>query len=322
MILVNLGLSILCLIVLIKFADYAILYSSKIARALHIHEFMVSFFIVALVSVLPEAAISIISAVKGDSQLGLGTLIGSSIADLTLVFGIVSLFSYGGIKVKSKTIEDSFLYLILLLFPLLLGFDGKLSRVDGVILILAGAFFFFRIYKGSKKFSKEYTDDKPKPARKKEPYTKSLILLIVSLTVVLVSAFFTVKYIGGFAEDLKIPSMLVGITILALGTCLPELAFSIKAVRRNKDDLALGDILGTVVTDGTIVLGLVALINPFSYNPYKMYLLGGTILIAGIFVFSFMKSNKSIDKKEGLILIFFYILFIMAEFLLNKIVNF
>ena len=315
MIIVNLGLSILFLLILVKFADYAIRYSSKIARALHMQEFIVSFFIIAVVSVLPESTISIMSAIKGDSQLGLGTLLGSNVADLTLVFGIVALFSSGGIKVKSKILSDNFLYLILLFFPLLLGFDGKLSRLDGAILLLLGIFFFFKIYRESRKFSKKFKE------AKREPFAKSLIILLLILAVILASAFFTVKYAENFAEDIKIPAMLMGITVLALGTCLPELAFSIKAIRKNHDQLALGDILGTVVTDGTIILGLVAMINPLIYNPVRMYVLGGAVFLAAIFTFSFMKSEKSIDKKEGLVLIFFYIFFIIMQFLLNRIIN-
>jgi len=314
-ILLNLGLSILFLLILVKFAGYAIKYSSKIARALHMQEFIVSFFIIAVVSVLPEATISIMSSINGDSQLGLGTLLGSNVADLTLVFGIVALFSSGGIKVKIKILSDNFLYLILLFFPLLLGFDGKLSRLDGAILLLLGVFSFSKIYRESKKFSKKFKE------AKKEPFVKSLILLLLILAVILISAFFTVKYAENFAENIKIPAMLIGVTVLALGTCLPELAFSIKAIRKNHDQLALGDILGTVVTDGTIILGLVAIINPFVYNPTRMYVLGGAVFLAAIFAFSFMKSEKSIDKKEGLVLIFFYIFFIIMQFLLNRIIN-
>ncbi len=315
MIIVNLVLSIVFLVVLIKSAGYAIKYSSKMAKALHIQEFIVSFFIIAIVSVLPEATISVVSAIKGDSLLGFGTLLGSNVADLTLVFGIVALFASGGIKVQSKILRKNVLYLILLLFPLLLGIDGELSRLDGIILIVLGVLFFYRIYHESKKFSKEFKNEK------KAPFKKSLLLLMVSLTVLLASAFFTVKYSENLAYELKIPAMLIGITVLAIGTCLPELAFSIKAVKKNHDDLALGDILGTVITDATILLGLVALINPFTYNPPSMYLLGGAVFLGAIFAIFFMKSDKTIDKKEGLILIFFYIIFLILQFILNDFIN-
>lgn len=311
MILLNLALFLVFLFILIKCAGYAIRYSSKISRALHFPEFIVSFFIIAIISVLPEATISIISAVQGNPQLGFGTLLGSNVADLTLVFGIVALFSSGGIKVKSKILQDKFFYLILFLFPLLLGFDGNLSRVDGLILILIGSLFFFRIYKESNRFRKKFAHGK------KEKVLKNFLLLIFSLAIIIISAYLTVKFAVNFSNDAKVPSILVGIAILALGTCLPELIFSIRAVRKKHDQLALGDILGTVITDATIILGVVALISPFSYNPLSMYITGGAMFLAGICVILFMKSDRDLSKTEGLFLILFYIIYILVEFFVN-----
>ncbi|HPD82112.1 MAG TPA: hypothetical protein PK357_03370, partial [Candidatus Pacearchaeota archaeon] len=210
MILLNLGLFLFSLIILIKFAGYAIKYSSRLAKALHLPEFLVSFFIIAVISVLPEATISIISAFRGEAELGLGTLLGSNVADLTLVFGIVTLFSSGGIQVKSKILNDKFFYLILLLFPLLLGFDGKFSRIDGIILITLGVLFFFRTYMESKRFRKKFNN------QKKEPFKKSLFLLILSLAVIIASAYFTVKFAINFSMDAKISEILIGLAIVAL----------------------------------------------------------------------------------------------------------
>lgn len=316
MIWTNLALFVIFLIVLLKSADYAIKYSSKLARAMHLQEFIVSFFVIAVVSILPEATISIMSAIQGDSQIGFGTLLGSNVADLTIVFGIVALFSSGGvsggIKVKSKLLRNDFFYIVLLLFPLLLGFDGSLSRIDGGILVVIGSLFFYKMYRDSRRFSKKFDQ------AKREPFKKSLILLIITLVILLTSAFLTVKYAEDFAHDVGIPAILIGVTVLALGTCLPELAFSIKAIRKDHDDLALGDILGTVISDGTILLGIVALINPFSYAPSIMYILGGTVFLSAVVSFTFMKSEKSINKIEGMILIFLYIIFIFVQFFINK----
>jgi len=301
--------------VLIKGADWSIKYSSRLAKILRFPEFIVSFFIIAIISVLPEALISIISAFNGDAELGLGTLLGSNVADLTLVFGIVALFSSGGIKVKSKILRNNFFYLVLLLFPLLLGLDGKFSRIDGIILILLGIFFFILIYIQSTKFRKKFNQT-PKGS-----FIKNFIWLIISLAILLTGAIYTVKYTTNFAYAAKIPEILIGITILALGTCLPELIVSIKAVKNNRDELALGDILGTVITDATIVLGTVALISPFTYDIYNFYLIGGAMFVSGIFATFFMKSDKSINKFEGLLLILFYILFVIAGFFVNNIIG-
>jgi len=315
MIIVNLLFFLVFLFVLTRCAEYSIRYSSGLAKILHFPEFIVSFFIIALISVLPEATISIISAFNGEPELGLGTLLGSNVADLTLVFGIVALFSSKGIKVKSKILRNNFFYLILLLFPLILGFDGRFSRVDGLILILLGGSFFARIYSESNKFRKKFSNTG------KEPFFKSFIFLIISLGILLLSAFLTVRFAVNFAYDAKLPAILIGITIVALGTCLPELIFSIKAVRKNHDGLALGDLLGTVITDATIILGLVAMISPFSYNPYHIYITGIAMFLAGVIVTIFMKSDKTLSKLEGVLLIFLYILFVFVEFFVSKILG-
>lgn len=309
----NLMLFILFLYILIKCARYSIRYSSRIARALHFPEFVVSFMIVALISVLPESTISIISAINGKPELGLGTLIGSNIADLTLVFGLVALFAPKVIKVKSKILENNSLYLILLLLPLALGFDGRFSRFDGLVLLLAGALFYFRISQESHRARGDVS------GKKSHPLLKNFFLLVISLGILIASAFLTVKFAVNFAHDIKVPEILIGLTILAVGTCLPELVFSIQAVRKNHDELALGDLLGTVVTDATIILGVVALIAPFSYDAANIHLLTIGMFLAGVLVIVFMKSEKSINKFEGILLIFLYLIFICTEMLLNKI---
>ena len=312
MLIVNLILFLVCLVVLIKCAAYAIRYSSQLSKILRLPEFVVSFFIIALISALPEATISIMSALNGEPELGLGTLLGSNVADLTLVFGIVALFSSSGIKVRSKILRDSFSYLILLMFPLLLGLDGRLSSLDGAVLILGGALFFAHTYVESRKFHKRFSNTK------RGSFAKSLLLLIISLAIILASAYLTVRFAVGFAYDIKLPPILIGLTIIAVGTCLPELIFSIRAVKKNHDALALGDVLGTVVTDATIILGIVALISPFSYNPLNIYTTGGAMVVAGFLVIVFMKSEKSISKVEGVLLLLVYIAFVITEFFINS----
>lgn len=312
MIVINFILFVIFLAISIQSAGYSIKYSSKIAKSLKFPEFIVSFFIIAIVSCLPEATISIISSLNNLPELGLGSLLGSNVTDLTLVFGIVALISFNGIKVKSKILKNNFFYLILLLFPLLLGLDGKFSRVDGIVLIVLGIIFFYRTYEESKKFHKTFKDEK------REPIFRSFILLILSISSLIIGSYLTVDYAKSFIIETKIPEILVGITLIAFGTCLPELIFSIKAVKRNHDELALGDILGTVIIDATILLGLVALISPFSYNLNSLYVLGGGMFLAGICVVVFMNSDKTISKIEGVLLILLYVLFIILESLITN----
>lgn len=314
MTILNLILFLTFLFVLIKSADYATRYSSKLAKLFHLSEFIVSFFIVAVISTFPEATISIISAIKGVPEFGLGTLLGSNVADLALVFGILALISKKGISVKSKILKKDFLYLALLLFPVLLGLDGHFSRIEGILLVLTGLFFFFTLSIESKMFRKKFNN------LKSSNFLKNLILLILSLIVLIVSANYTIKYGVDFANDIKIPSILIGLTMVSIGTCLPELFFSIRAIKKNHDELALGDVLGTVITDATIILGIIAIISPFYFNPIIIYVTGAAMFIAGLLTVLFITTGKILTRKEGIFLLLFYVLYLVTEIVVTKLI--
>jgi cation:H+ antiporter len=314
MVILNLVLFLVFLFIVSKSADYATRYSSRLARAFHFSEFIVSFFIVAVISTFPEATISILSAVKGMPEFGLGTLLGSNVADLALVFGIVALISAKGVSVKSEILREDFFYLALLVFPLLLGADGYLSRIDGILLVVAGALFFFTLSIESKMFQKKFD------GLKGHRFLESLVLLVLSLIVLLVSANYAIKFGVDFANDIGIPSLLVSLTVVSIGTCLPELMFSIRAVRKNHDELALGDVLGTVITDATIILGAVAIISPFHFNPAIIFVTGGAMVIAGLLTIHFISTGKVLTKKEGLFLLLFYGVYLITEILVSGLI--
>lgn len=313
MVILDLVLCVVFLFLVIKSSNFAIKYSSGLAKALNLSQFVVSFFIIAIISALPETTIAIISAINGEPELGIGTLLGGNITDLTLIFGIVALISSSGIKVESKILRNNLMYLIMLLIPVLLGIDGKFSRIDGIILIAMGVIFFIKIYHNSSKFRKKFNHTK------KGDIVKNSIFLLISLAVLLASASFTVEFATNFANGIGIPLVIIGITIIAFGTCLPELTISLKAVKNNSDEIALGDLLGTVMTDATIIMGIVALISPFNWTFPGFFITGITRFIAGIFVIVFMKTGKSINKKEGIMLILFYAVFIFIEIMLSYI---
>ncbi len=142
---------------------------------------------------------------------------------------------------------------------------------------------------------------------------KSLTFLLVSMALLLVGSHYTVQSGVAIAETLQLSPALVGMLIVGVGTTLPELLFSIKAVKHHYDSLALGDILGTVMTDATIVLGIVALIHPFEFPPRLVHITGLFMLFGALLLFYFMQSGKTLQRKEGIFLFLFYILFVLAE---------
>ena len=315
--LTNLLLFLVSLVILLYSAGYCNRYASKIAKTFHLSEFFISFFIVAVISSFPESTVSIISAIKGIPEFGFGALIGSNVADLTLVFAIVTLFSIkGGISIKSGIMKKDFYYLILLAFPLLLGLDGYFSRVDGIILVLSNIIFLFTIFKENKVFSKVFN----KKIIADKYIQLNFLFLLISLTVLLFSAYFSVKYGINFANDIHIPAIIISLTVISIGVCLPELMFSIRAVRNNHETLALGDILGTVIIDATLMLGIVMLISPFYIEQILVIVTGGSMLIAGIILIAFIDSKNILSKKEALVLLIFYVLYILLELYVNRVI--
>ncbi len=313
MIFINFFTFLLSLFIVVKSADFCVLYSSRIARFFRLSEFIVSFLIIAVISVFPEASIAIISALQGEPSFGLGTLLGSNVADLTFVFGVVALFSLKGIRVKSEIIKKDFFYLLLLLYPLVLGFDGFFSRIDGIALILGGSLFFYTLSIESSLFHKRFEH------RGRHTLFKNLFLLVISLSVLLFGSHIALQSGVAFAHEISLPPILIALTLVALGTCLPELLFSLRAVKTKHDSLALGDILGTVITDATIVLGIVVLIQPFHFQPALIYVTGLTMFFAGLLVIFFISSKRVLTKKHGIVLLILYLLFLAVEFLVNRI---
>ena len=294
-----------------KSASWAVRSAISLSHIFGWSEFVISFLIITVISILPETIVSILSAVQGFPSLGLGTLLGSNVADLAFVFGTVALLSPRALKVESTFIKKDYLFLAFLLFPLILGFTGHYSRLDGALLVAASVLFFYLMLQ-----EKAGSERKLNNANGFS-LAMSIGVLAGSLLVMAASAHYTVQYAVRIAEGFAVTPALIGLLVLALGTTLPELLFSVRAARRAQATLALGDILGTVIADATLVLGVTALIHPFSFNPRLVILTGFFMLLAGIISLSFLRSGRVLTKSEGGLLLAFYAIFIIVEFILR-----
>ncbi len=295
----------LALFFVIKAADYAMQSADKLASALNLSKYLVGFLLVAIISVLPETFISLSAAFQGNPSFGLGTLFGSNVADLTLVLVIIIFVSSSPLKIESHLIKNSFLYLAILAVPIVFGLDGYYSRLEGLSLVFLGLLFYLYLFKKS---------PSPKKKSKGSFSGKDFLGLLFFMGVLLVAANFTVKFGIDLALDLKINPILVGMLFVGVGTTLPELLFSLKAVKEKNHALAMGDILGTVITDATIIVGLLAMVNPFSFSQRIVYLTAMFMLFAAVLLFYFMKSGRAVTKKEALFLLFYYLVFVLLEF--------
>lgn len=299
----------LALFFVVKAADYAMQSADKLASALNLSKYLVGFLLVAIISVLPETFISLSAAFQGNPSFGLGTLFGSNVADLTLVLVIIIFVSATPLKVESKLIKNSFVYLGVLAIPIIFGLNGYYSRPEGFALVILGLLFYLFIFKKNPYLKKK---------AKGKFSAKDFLSLLFFMGVLLVAANFTVKFGVDLATYLKIKPILIGMLFVGLGTTLPELLFSLKAVKEKNHALAMGDILGTVITDATIIVGFIALVKPFAFSQRIVYLTGMFMLFAAVLLFYFMKSGRAVTKKEAWFLLFYYLLFVLLEFSLSN----
>lgn len=305
----NLLWFIISCLFLVQGAKYSVKSIAKIARALNINEFLISFVILGIVSSFPETFVGIASALRNESSIGIGTLLGSNMADLSLILGLVVLVG-GKIKVSNKVMRYDFFFITLSMFPILLALDGTLSRIDGLVLVVSGVLFLIHLIK-----NKIHITGKFKSSRKDFMINSAIFLIAVAT--LMISSNYVVQYANLLAIDFLIPPLLIGLILVALGTCLPELAFSIKSLRQGHDDLALGDLLGNVIIDATLMIGIVALISPIQINFLLIFLIGIFMLLTLFFVMSFIENGHVITKNRAITLVFIYIAYIIAGLLVK-----
>lgn len=306
----NLFIFIVALFMVIKGATLATKYAGRLAKSFHLSKYTVGFIIIAIISILPETFISINAAIEGIPSFGLATLFGSNIADLTLLFALMIFFAGRSLKVESKIIKNHAVYPFILLLPLILGFNGNFSRIEGLALILSGGIFYYLALKNG--------IDGSVPLSNSNNKIKNSLLLLCSMAIMLIGSHFTVTSATSLANYIGISSILIGMLVVGLGTTMPEFFFSLKSVKKHDDSLAVGDILGTVLADATIVVGILALIAPFSFPVKIIYITGIFMVVASFILFKFMKSGRVISKKEAGILFIFWITFVLVEFFVNK----
>lgn len=288
----------------------------RLTAFLHMEEFIVSFIIMAFSTSIPELMVGITSALHKNNAIALGTVIGSNMADVTLIAGIVILLNQGIKTNKSRVIlkETRWMTFLALLPMVLMTIGHTLSRWDGAILIIVYGFYLWYLLQRIKK-----------TRRMENGVTKIqsigyTLLLLASLLLLFKSSDYVVLYGTELATELSLPPLLIGLFFVAVGTSLPELAFEAQAVRKGHSAMALGDITGSVIANSSLVLGVSAVINPITAN-YNLFLISAAFMLFSVFLFSlFFESGRGFTVREGIGLIFLYILFVITELTLRGVV--
>lgn len=290
----------------------------KLAKILCWKEFVVAFFIIAIAGSLPNLFVGISSAIHGIPELSFGDVVGGNLADLTLVLALAALFAKG-LPAASKTIQMSSIFtLVIAILPMLLILDGTLGRIDGVILIMFFAMYIFWLFSKDERFQKTY-DTPPCPISKQtKDFFKNSGLVLFGIILILIAAQGIIVSASFFADYFHSSLPLIGILVVGLGNCLPEMYFSIVSAKKGEGWLVLGDLMGSVITAATLVLGIVALISPIHIVDFSPFAIARVFLVlAAVSFLVFVRTGQKITRKEAIFLLFLYIAFLISEILIK-----
>lgn len=310
------GLSLL----LIKATDILVINFRSLAQKTRLGQFAITGFILALATSLPELFVGVVSALEGSPSLSLGNVIGSNIANLSLVIGGAALIS-GAVGVHGIFLRRDVFYAFLAgAAPMVLLFDKSLSRIDGLILLALYGFYQAMVFTERRKrivgeeekgFIHRFLRRLNHRGAKRE-----LGWIFLGTALLLFSADMLVRVAEEIAIVLDIPILLIGLLLIAVGTSLPEFAFEIKAIKEREPGMVFGDLLGSIVANGTLIIGITSLIAPIRIRAFDEYLLAtmAFVLLFGLF-YIFIRTKRKLERWEGAILLGVYLLFILLEFL-------
>lgn len=291
----------------------------KIAHEVKINKLLLATFLVSFSTSLPEFSVGIASALRGQSQIALGNLVGSNLANLSWIVGGAAVLS-GVIPVIGDYLRrDLWMAMAMAMLPFYLMLDGRLSRIEGVLLILAYLFYVRKmirpadVLKHSKLKQHKKTHWKIKNIK---GWVVHIVLLVGALVAMAVSAHYLIGVALRTTEIFGVNAYWVGLIVISLGTTLPELVLSLIASKKGDVSLLLGNILGSVVVNSTFILGTIAIISPVEFESSVQKGLSGLflIIILGLF-WLFTKSKRKLERWEGLTLIGIYLMFVGLQML-------
>lgn len=305
---------------LIKGADLFVDGSSNIAKLLRVPTILIGLTIVAFGTSSPEATVSIIAALEGSADVSLGNVVGSNIFNITLVVGVAA-FLYP-LKVESETIRKEIPFTLLASVALLIlmsdialqGLSSNLlTRSDGFIFLLFLSIFMYYVIEIGLKSRKD-TAGEPVPEDLR--WGKNILITILGLAAIIFGGDLVVDNGTKIAYSLGMSETLVGLTIIAIGTSLPELVTSISAALKKESEIALGNIVGSNIFNILFVLGASATISPLPVND-KMFIDVTLMIVLTIILLVFSRTGFKVGKREGLVLVTAYIIYLVYIILRN-----
>lgn len=297
---------------LIKGADFFVDGSSSVARKLHIPSMIIGLTIVAMGTSAPECAVSISASLKGSNAMAISNVVGSNIFNLMVVCGCCSLFA--PLTVKVKTLKQEFPFSILVGIVLLaLGYVGmSLSRIDGMVLVIIFLGFLYWMVKSALDARKDYENGEGEEDANAKDLSgiQCFLYIAIGLAAIVAGGDLVVDSASEIARNFGLSENLIGLTIVAFGTSLPELVTSVVAARKGEVDMAFGNVIGSNIFNILLVAGLAAAVSPMVFsmeNAIDLVLL----TVMNLVVWGFSASSRKVSRAEGIFMLLIYAAYIV-----------
>jgi len=294
---------------LIKGADVFVEGAASIARKFNVPAMVIGLTIVAMGTSAPEAAVSITSSLAGQNDMSVANVVGSNFFNILVVLGVSAMIAK--LPVQKDTIKKDTPFLIIVSGLLLVfGLDFNINRIEGIILLILFAYFLFNTVKSAKNAtnSSDEIDSTSDVAIAEESISmpKTIVLSIIGIIGIIIGGDMVVDSATSIATSFGMSANLVGLTIVAVGTSLPEFVTSIMAIKKGETEIAIGNVIGSNLFNILLVLGLATTICPINISLFAfidvVFMVAITVLL-----YLFMKKDKCINKKQGIILVIMYI---------------
>ena len=301
----SIGLIIIGFILLVKGADFLVEGASNIAKKFHIPEIIIGLTIISIGTSMPELFVSITSALEGRSDMAMGNVLGSNICNLLLILGVSAIVRPIIFKKETRLIEIPMCLILSIVFMVMCNMGQDISKQEGIILSVL--FILFIIYtvimaiKGEK-FDIEKGEVPVERREAKSHIFKDIIFVILGIIALKIGGDLTVNNAVKVAEILNLSEKIISVTILAIGTSLPELVTSVSAAFKGKSDIAIGNILGSCIFNMLLIIGVSSIIHPItyniSYNKDLIILIVGTLILA---LFPVIPPKNQMSRMNGFI---------------------
>lgn len=299
-------------VLLIKGADIFVEGASKLATKLHIPAIVIGLTIVAFGTSAPEAAISITSALGGNVDLAVGNIVGSNILNVLVILGISGCIARLKVNQNTYKYEIPFVMIITLVLLILGKLENSINIIDGVILWIFFLVFLYYLYRLVKQGADVPLDD-VEELTEKDTLSKLIIMIVAGLVAIVFGSDLTIDAATYIAEVLGVSQRLIGLTIIAFGTSLPELVTSMTAAWKGKSDLAIGNIVGSNIFNILFVLGTTALISPVAVTFESGFIIDGLVAIGALFLlFAFIDKEGYLKKTGAIVMLFGYLMYFIS----------